>query len=574
LGRRALLALVLGGCALLPASAQAGSFDVYSCKVGANFYGNNAWVGVNNFGGGDPSFSAPDTTCIGPGDPLIAVLRAANYACGVSSVLQFTAPPDTQITDFTVDLRHRYSVTGSANPAGGTYRNNSTYTMATFGTWAYSLTGEFDAGVVAYTTADKHYWSAGPIDKTVTLSKNDSQNLLNNQPTATNMTLQAGCFGGAPDVCGMAAGSISQLELSGSRVTIQDNQPPALSAIQLGKGLLAPGTRSGSEPVTFSATDNTGVRKAELVEVTDASNPAVVASEDYNTGPNTDAGTRCDYTRPRPCPDVKDETIAPPTPIAGHRTLLLRVTDAGGETAVSAPFNVYARGQLNGTNGGDGARIVTGFPAKVFRGKGKKRHAVFVLRPSRLVSYGKGATIRGTLKGANGQPVGGADVRILVRDARLGAVYVDRGGVTTGADGRFRVGVPAGSSRLFRLSYRAYKGDDNFAARSTATLNVRARISARGPRRVRRHGVAKFTGRLVGRPFPRLGVTLDLQIFQPGRGWRVFATTRTRKSGGFTVRYHFQRASRGRFTFRLRLRPNDAYPYARGVSGRMRVRVG
>ena len=93
-----------------------------------------------------------------------------------------------------------------------------------------------------------------------------------------------------------------------------------------GKGLLAPGTRSGAEPVTFSAIDNSGIRSAEILDVTDAANPTVVASEDYNT----DAGARCDYTRPRPCPDVRSETLAAPTPIAGHRTLLVRVTDAGG----------------------------------------------------------------------------------------------------------------------------------------------------------------------------------------------------------------------------------------------------
>ena len=326
--------------------------------------------------------------------------------------------------------------------------------------------------------------------------------------------------------------------------------------------------------MTFSAADNSGIQRAEIVDVTDAANPSVVASEDYNTGPNTDAGARCDYTRPRPCPDLKDETIAAPTPIAGHRTLLLRVTDAGGESVVSAPFSVYARGPLNGANGGDGSRLVTGFPAKVFRGKGKKRHAVFVLRPSHTVSYGKGATIRGTLKGANGQPVSGGNVRILVRENRLGAQYVDRGGVTTGPDGRFVFPAPAGSSRDLRLAYRAYLGDDAYATRSTSTLNTRARISIRGPRHVRRHGLAKFSGRLVGRPFPPRGVTVDLQIFQPGVGWRVFANARTRRSGTFTVRYHFQRASRGRFTFRIRLRPNDAYPYSRGVSRRLRVRVG
>jgi hypothetical protein len=93
-------------------------------------------------------------------------------------------------------------------------------------------------------------------------------------------------------------------------------------------------------------------------------------------------------------------------------------------------------------------------------------------------------------------------------------------------------------------------------------------------RRVRRAGVATFRGQLVGRPFPPRGVTLDLQIFQPHVGWRVFGNTRTRKDGRFRIRYHFQPATRGRFTFRMRLRPNDAYPYTRGFSGRMRVRVG
>jgi hypothetical protein len=125
-----------------------------------------------------------------------------------------------------------------------------------------------------------------------------------------------------------------------------------------------------------------------------------------------------------------------------------------------------------------------------------------------------------------------------------------------------------------RVAYRAFEGDASFAATGTSTLNVRARISATGPHHVRRHGVATFRGRLVGRPFPPRGVTLDLQIFQPHVGWRVFGTTRTRKNGRFRIRYHFQPASRGRFTFRLRLRPNDAYPYTRGSSRRLRVRVG
>ena len=577
------MAAVLGACALMPAAAHAGTYDVYSCKFGSAFYGNNAWVGVNNAGAGDPAFTVPDATCANASDPLIALMRPGNattpnvaYTPGISSSLVFTPPADTRITDFSLSVRHLFNT--FTNSSGTHTQNNTGFTLVAFGGVGVSLTGQWDANPpqAASINGDHHYYGAGgpaPDTGVVALTKASSM-LATNAGRASNMALYAGCYTGAAGNCNIDDASIAQVQLIGSRVTIDDTRPPDLTAVQAGRGLLAPGVRSGAEPVSFSASDNSGIQRAEIVDVTDAANPAVVATEDYNNGPNTDAGTRCDFTRPRPCPDLKDETIAAPTPIAGHRTLLVRVTDAGGSSVVSAPFTVYARGPLNGANGGDGSRLVAGFPAKVFRGKGKKRHAVFVLRPSHTASYGKGATIRGTLKGANGQPVSGGDVRILVREARLGAQYVDRGGLTTGPDGRFVFPVPAGSSRVLRLAYRAYLGDDAYATRSTSTLNTRARISARGPKHVRRHGVAKFSGRLVGRPFPPRGVTVDLQIFQPGVGWRVFGNARTRKSGTFTVRYHFQRASRGRFTFRIRLRPNDAYPYSRGVSRRMRVRVG
>ena len=62
MARGALLAAVFGAYALTPAVANAGTYDVYSCKFGSAFYGNNAWVGVNNAGAGDPAFTLPDAT--------------------------------------------------------------------------------------------------------------------------------------------------------------------------------------------------------------------------------------------------------------------------------------------------------------------------------------------------------------------------------------------------------------------------------------------------------------------------------------------------------------------------------
>jgi hypothetical protein len=563
--RRALVALALGaGAALVPASASAGAYNVYSCAFGGSFYANHAWVADGGYA------TAPngtvDATCTRPGEVLSAALSPGVMLPTQGwAGLTLSPPSGTTISDFTVRVHHQYvEDTGDGS-------NSQTAGLFRYGDGFFSGIGNLRPDESAYLTKEGHWWGGGgPFDTTVTLSRRDSPSAL--ARTGTTMILSSDC--GTAASCTIGANDRQIEEIVGSRITIDDPVVPSVTAVAAGQGLFAPGLRSGDEPITFSATDNSGIRRAEIVDVTDAANPVVVAAEDYGSGTKTEAGTSCDFTRPRPCPNLKDEKIAASPAVGGHRTLVIRVADAGGETAVSAPFAIIARGPLNGVNGGDSARISAGFPARVYRGKGEKRRRVFVLRPTRLIAYGKAATIRGILRNATGQPIGGADVRILVRDDRLGASYADRGGVATGADGRFQFTLPKGSSRLIRLGYRAYKGDDRFAARSSSHLNVRARISAHGPRHVGSRGRATFTGRLVGRPFPPRGVTLDLQIFQPGRGWRVFANTRTRKNGDFRVSYRFNSASSGRFTFRLRLRPSDAYPYARGFSGRMRVRVG
>ena len=93
------------------------------------------------------------------------------------------------------------------------------------------------------------------------------------------------------------------------------------------------------------------------------------------------------------------------------------------------------------------------------------------------------------------------------------------------------------------------------------------------PRHARSRGSVRFRGSLAGRPLPPRGVTLELQAHQPGHGWRTVKTTRTRKGGAYSTRYRFNSGG-GRFTFRVRLRPNDSYPYARGTSKAVRIAVG
>jgi hypothetical protein len=563
---------MLAAGALTAPLAHAGSYDVSSCTIDGAYFPNNAWVAGNN-PAGNAAYGV-DASCPKSGDPL-AVSLAANtaYPAGTYAALWLYTPAQTAITNFKVVLRHYWYAPPLPN-----YPTERTYTLASFGDVFYSGTGLFRQADQDALSAEGHWYGyrgahqSGAADTgTITLTRASSK-VATAAPNAPYLTVSTGCFTDDASACSLGDGSGSFIQVFGSRVTITDNTAPALTAPTAGQGLLAPGTRSGDEPLTFSASDNVGIRRAEIVDVTDAANQSVVATEDYNSVAS-DAKSRCDFTRPRPCPDLAKETIAAPTAIAGKRTLLLRVTDAAGNQTVSPPFAISARGPVNGAGGGDGARLVAGFPGHTFRGRGKARKRVGVLRPTKTVGWGHSTRVRGILRNAAGQGIAGAEGRRLVRARRLGSAYVDRGAVTTTADGRFTFRITRGSSRRFRIAYRAYPGDAGLTAKSDITFNTKARITIHVPRRARARGTVRFRGSLPGRPLPPRGVTLELQAHQPGHGWRTVKTTRTRKGGLYSTRYRFNSGG-GRFTFRLRLRPNDSYPYARGTSKAVRIRVG
>jgi len=567
-GFLALLAVLTAGALGAPL-AHAGTYDVLSCTVGGTLYPNNAWAAANN-PAGDGRY-VTDATCPSLNDPLTTKLAGGNsFGNGTYSGLWFFAPPDTAITNYSMTVHHYWYAPGNGAP------DETTYTALTLGPTLVGGTGQFD-GAIQQNLANEGHWygfrsagSSGAADTGVLTRTLSDSTAAKTQRTAVYMTVSAGCYNAAGCTLGPTANVF--LELYGSRVTITDSTAPALSGPTAGTGILAPGTRSGDEPVTFSATDNVGIRRAELVDVTDAANPSVVAAEDYNSTA-TVQNARCSFTKPRPCPDLKNETLAASPAIAGKRTLLVRVTDAAGNQTVSTPFAVTARGPVNGAGGGDGSRVVAGFPGHTFRGRGKARRKVGVLRPTKTVGWGHSSRVRGILRNAAAQPVAGAELRLLVRELRLGSHYVDRGAVTTGADGRFTFRIPRGSSRRYRVAYRAYPGDAGLTAKSDVSFNTKARITIHVPRHVRARGSARFRGSLPGRPLPPRGVTLELQAHQPGHGWRTVKTTRTRKGGAYSTRYRFNSAG-GRFTFRIRLRPNDSYPYARGTSRARRVSVG
>ena len=96
-----------------------------------------------------------------------------------------------------------------------------------------------------------------------------------------------------------------------------------------------------------------------------------------------------------------------------------------------------------------------------------------------------------------------------------------------------------------------------------------ARHAARGAggRRLR------LSGRLRGGRVPARGKTVELQAFERGR-WRTFKTARARRGRRFTAHYRFSSGSVGRsFRMRALVRPDALYPFSKGHSRVVRVRV-
>src|SRR5204862_404313 len=88
------------------------------------------------------------------------------------------------------------------------------------------------------------------------------------------------------------------------------------------------------------------------------------------------------------------------------------------------------------------------------------------------------------------------------------------------ADGEHRFVVPArGPSRHLIVSYRSHLADPSPVATRSLTLEVSAgvRLAVR-PRHVRNGQSITFAGSLLGRPVPRAGKLVDMQV-RVGRRW-------------------------------------------------------
>jgi hypothetical protein len=183
--------------------------------------------------------------------------------------------------------------------------------------------------------------------------------------------------------------------------------------------------------------------------------------------------------------------------------------------------------------------------------------------PLRL-GFGRAATVRASVLTVQGSPVAHAVVDVLAR-LRSEREWRPAGTVRADGAGRFAYRVGPGASRNLRFAF----GGDDLLLPAAAELPVfvpAAGTLAVDRRRARNGGRVVFTGRLLGRPVPPGGRTVDLQAHYRG-AWRTFATPRTDSRGRWRYPYRFG-ATRGRVIYRFRalIKREAAYPYEQGAT--------
>jgi hypothetical protein len=616
-GMRIAVRAVLGTAALsllAPAGAQAGTYDVVSCRAPGADGVNRAWtVGYGAY----PSHSLAEPTkfdvvqeCPGARTFLLARSTAQDgieAGWARSAFLRFDAPPSSVISKIQL-WRHGQSVRADSADGGGdewdVFAQTDDGTLSLEG--CVVPDGQANCNVGAPEALNRKDVSTASL---VTYNLDTAWALwgvtcnpstLKNCPTANALGYPYGSF-----------------NLWGSVVTIRDDMKPALA---VGGALWAEGWRRPGDALVYNTSDNAGIRtvRAQVGSVTAA------------------ASGSCDYHRPAPCvgqlsgslalaaapPDGPQPASVTAIDAAGNETTTTRTVHIDGNAPtvdlrpprrrkiiVSAKDHAsgFAAGQIAVRNsstephralptiyrGGklrarldrgnprdvdvvvtvrdNAGNEITGAPAR-FRitSVTSQRLRAKVREGGRVrVKFGRAVTIRGQLVLSGRRPVAGVPITVVTRPRVRGAGSAVEATGTVGANGRFAITLPKGPARDASITYPG--GSGFIPAERRLRLMVPASSTIRASRlRLDGAGLVRFRGRVRGGAGANLVVVL--QGKERGR-WRTFVDTRTRNGGRWRASYRFSGLP-GAYPIRARIRRQGGLPYETGVSKRVTVHVG
>jgi hypothetical protein len=189
---------------------------------------------------------------------------------------------------------------------------------------------------------------------------------------------------------------------------------------------------------------------------------------------------------------------------------------------------------------------------------------------ARLRRRGRGATVRGRLRGRYGRGVSGARVCVAARTALPGAPERIVATPLTGERGGFTASIPSGPNRQIRVAHwpgasRVVERHLDLEVPARPSLRLRPRDPIPNGHRVR------FRVRLPG---PRSGGRRVRIQARAGHRWIDVESGLTGARGTFRARYRFH-ATTGRRTYRFRavVPKQRGYPYEAGQSKVRRVTV-
>lgn len=548
--RASILLLLLATVAALavPAGAGAAEYRVEGCVAGSASTGG--WApAVGKVGGATASACPPGLTATLAG-PIAASTNADHAGW------KLAPPVGTVIAGF--ELTRSVTITAAPDATDPPY----TYTLAFQAAGATTNTNIERCTSLA---------TCGALPATISGSQ------LASQLIAKVACRAAGC----------PAGTSGQLTIAQWAVRLQDTAPPVVQSLT--GGLLAPGGVGQGTTQSFA------------VEASDVGGGIAHVSLTIDGAPRGDwavAGTGCaaPYHELVPCPTtVREEHAVDLAGLApGSHAVTATVTDAAGQTG-SATGTLHIKGgpapppapAPTPTPPAPPAAPVlpselaptTVTPvAAESRPVGPPAHLSAELRAAggktatgdRVVCpHGTPVRIEGRLLGSSGSPLSGQALVVTARESGPGIEgrAEQLGTVTTRSDGRYRVRIPAGPSRIVEVAF-AGRGAAGPAQR-TVKIDVRAGVTFTAPRSARRGRPIKLSGSVAD----AAGKLVELQA-RNGRRWQTFAVVRTDDLGRFDLTYRFRRPGpAARYRLRARVPAERGFPYLTAASAVRAIRV-
>jgi hypothetical protein len=532
---------------LTPMSASAGNYTVSGCRAG--------WSPEVQRAPGEDGPSADDY-CDLPEHGLFAGFTGAptRLAAGDYAGWRFDAPGDTTIVRAVVSWNGQ-------------------------GDYATVDWGSIQARIDASTTPGLNH-----LDR---FDTTDSLELIDASWVRLSIRCEpasSGCRSLIPPV------DIARFFVRSSTMTLADRFAPTVQTV--GGSAVTDATWTGSEPLTFSATDRGGGLFRLIVEADGVPVKALPAVVDDRCVDRT--GGR-DFGYPVPCPTQGAGSVnidAADLPGGSHMIGVYLEDVAGNRTALVPPaqrlivndhraVGYYANGMFfnprfasprvaNGAGAISGARLTASFMRQV--GRGRARHSVRAEK--REVRFSQRPTVRGTLTAPSGEPI--ADATVFIGQQPEGQPWRLDGAVHTDSAGDF-VYRPAARhpNRQLRAVYFPFSDSHENVATDPLTLRVRAGLVLHVDRHRLRNGQRLiFTGRVLG-ALSAEGIAVTLQA-KVGRHYRSFRQLRatSRTDGRIRTAYRFERTTGPvRYRFRLKVVRQAGLPFQGGVSPVVSVSV-